>query len=138
MTDPADEDTARVPRPGRRDSGDDGSTVVARRESRRRQERAGADRTPEPDDDRVGASSQGRVARTPDSTPAVSAVRAPAPVVVPRTPREAREPQTPVDTVAAEASRRRRTRRITAIVVASASVVVVLAATALFVLVIAG
>ena len=63
---------------------EDGSTVVARRESRRRQQRAEPGREPREQADVEVPAPGVRVAYSPQSTPAPMPVRSPAPVVAPR------------------------------------------------------
>lgn len=133
----------------------DGSTVIARRESRRRRERADAARpAPGGDDAEVTQVARrrspaatvaddvpaptGRIARTPDAFPAPAPVRESAAVFVPRTAPGPRVPQAPVDTAAVDAQHRRRRRRAAATVVVVASVVVVVVAIALVFLSITG
>ena len=112
---------------------DDGSTVVARRESRRRQGRAAvAAVSPVP------PGHDGSSAVPPPlpvgSGPTISPVRSPAPVIAARATPAPRDPQVVIDTVAVDAARRRRSRRVTLTVVAAAAALVVLAAAALIVL----
>ena len=110
---------------------EDGSTVVARRESRRRQQRAEPGREPSEQADVEVPAPGVRVAYSPQSTPAPMPVRSPAPVVAPRSAPVARAPQDVVDTAAWEESRRRRSRRVAAVVVVTASALAVGASVAL-------
>ena len=136
--DPDDAATTIARRRAGVDVGDDGSTVVARRESRRRQDRVHPDQAPSA---RAGVQVPGRgirVAAAPDSMPAPMPVRVAAPVVVARSAPVARAPQDVVDTAAAEESRRRRSRRTAAAVVLTASALAVGASAALVVLLTVG
>jgi len=133
---------------------DEGSTIVARRESRRRASRAveAEGLVPYGDDVTVVVASAGgrrlpstlagdvpaplgRVARTPASGDAGYLPRAPEPVVVARAAPPARAPQPPVDAVAAEQAARGRARRRAAVVVTLSLVAALLAATAILILV---
>lgn len=136
----SDEETVRVRRTGAGDAQADtqpveGSTVIARRESRRRaaRESAGADRV-------AGGSRQappapapaGRQAATPAAASGIVYGARPAdPVVVTRSAPEPRVAQAPIDGAAAAASQRRRARRTALIVVIAASAVAVGAAASL-------
>jgi hypothetical protein len=141
---------------------DEGSTLVARRESRRRHERAGAAQVDRAGRDapaggetaealateRVGAAhltdaldvpaSVFRVARVPEPAPAGAAPTRAAPVVVPRAAAPIRDPQPVIDVAAEEAAARRRTRRAAAAVVVTAAVLALAAAGALLALTITG
>ena len=110
---------------------EDGSTVVARRESRRRQQRAEPGGEPREQADVEVPAPGVRVAYSPQSTPAPMPVRSPAPVVAPRAAPVTRAPQDMVDTAAWEESRRRRSRRVGAAAVVTASVLAVGASVAL-------
>jgi hypothetical protein len=117
----------------------DGSTFVARRESRRREARRDAAETGEADPTagarmpEVPASADvpGRVAAAGDE---VADRRYPArpadPLIVPRTPPAGRTPQQPIDS-AGTAAHRARSRRAAMIVVVAASVVAFAAAASL-------
>ncbi len=136
-TDPFDADT--IPARRRRTGGDpatepvDGSTVIARRESRRR---AGRDRRPGHPPSPVAAASAGRVASTPDPASRVVYEPRPAdPVVATRGTPAAHVPQAAVDGAAGSAADRRSARRTALIVVLAGSVVSVGAAVSLLVLV---
>lgn len=109
---------------------DDGSTVVARRESRRRQQRPHPGQGPGVEVPAPGV----RVAHAPDTTPPPTPVRSPAPVIVPRAAPVARDPQDVIDAAATEQSHRRRSRRIAAAVLVTASALAVGASVALVVL----
>ncbi|MET0736533.1 MAG: hypothetical protein ABWY55_12935 [Microbacterium sp.] len=132
---------------------DGGSTVVVRRESRRREAAAAAaadlDASVEATAPRGGRraapgsapeqeGSAGRVAHPPESAAPPYASRRPDPVIVPRSAPARHAPQAPVDTAAAEVARRSLARRQALLIVAAASIVTVLAATALVFLAIAG
>ena len=113
----------------------DGSTVVARRESRRRAARDGAGRSAPRSAPPVPAST-GRMAAAPDAASgALYAARPARPVVVRRAEPPQRTPQAPVDGVAATTGHRRRARRSALIVVTAASAVAVSAAASLLVVV---
>jgi hypothetical protein len=114
---------------------DEGSTVIARRESRRRQGRAAAAVTaPSTDQDAAAmpvAPASARSARPPHPNPAGSPLRGPEPVVVARaTPRRG-IPQPIVDAAAQDAARRGRSRTRMALVLGVGAVLVIAAATAL-------
>ncbi len=124
------------------DDSTDGSTIVARRESRRRAARehaADADpglpalRTPSPPPAVPPAPS--RAASAPDAASSeVYGARPPQPVVAARAPAQQRAPQAPVDGDASAAGRRRRTRITAVIVVLAASAVALAAAASLITL----
>jgi hypothetical protein len=138
MTDLPDEDTIRRRTTGRGEPDTepvDGSTVVARRESRRRVAREGAGVSAPRSAPPVPAST-GRVAAAPDAgSGAVYGARAADPVVARRAAPPQRAPQAPIDGVAATTGHRRRARRTALIVVIAASVVAVAAAASLLVVV---
>ena len=121
----------------------DGSTIVARRESRRRASRDTAEQgDPTPiTSNRVPSApgpplpEQGRVARTPDGTPQTSGVRRSQPVVSPRSEPVVGRPQAPVGVVTGKSRRHQEDRRATFIVVGTASAIVVTAASALIAIV---
>jgi len=133
------------------DDSTDGSTIVARRESRRRAARdahrwrsgdtlhaADADpgqpalRTPSPP---AVPPARSRVASAPDAASSeVYGARPPQPVVASRAPAQQRAPQAPVDGDATAAGRRRRTRTTAVIVVLAASAVALAAAASLITL----
>ena len=117
----------------------DGSTIIARRESRRRAAReheatgsapaASVHATPPAP---PVPASQGRVAAAPDAASrVVYGVRVAAPAVVARAAPAERIAQAPIDGAAAGAAQRRRTRSTALIVVVAASVVAVAAAASL-------
>lgn len=118
----------------------DGSTVIARRETRRRAAReqpapAGA---PVAASDRTAASAPiptaGRVASAPDAAAdAVYTARPPRPVIVERTAPPARVPRTLGDPAATGDAERRRARRTALIVLVSAAALFVAAAASLLV-----
>jgi len=122
---------------------DDGSTIIARRETRRRAARehaseqdgswpAGLPRTPPPLPDRPAAVVAGRVAAAPDAAAgAVYSARAATPVVASRSAPSPHPPQAPIDGDTAASARRHRTRRLTLIVVTAASAVALAAAASL-------
>lgn len=160
-TEPSDEGDTAPPGP-RRSSGpadaaagldpDEGSTIVARRESRRRASRAvdaGAI-GPGSDDATVVVAADGR-RRLPSTVagdvpaqlgrvariPAVDAVyppRAPQPVVTPRVAPPVRPPQQAVDTAAAEHAARRQGRRRAVTILAVSTVIVLVATIAIVIL----
>ena len=122
----------------------DGSTFIARRETRRRATRElGGDRGS------VGASdglpppstpieASGRVAAAPDAgASAVYGARTAEPVLASRTAPPDRIPQAPVDGNAAAKAQRRRARRTALIVLISASAVALTAAASLLVVALA-
>ena len=116
----------------------DGSTVIARRETRRRATRQHGDgRGPTGASDRLPPSStpieaSGRVAAPPDAAAgAVYGVRAAEPVIASRTAPSERVPQPPVDGDAAATADRRRARRTALIVLISASALALTAAASL-------
>ena len=132
------------------DESTDGSTIVARRESRRRAARGvdQPDSAPAPGIPRAAptastapagaaAVGDGRVASSPDGTREVFGVRRAQPLVVERISPPPRARQAPQDLDAADARARRADRRATIIVVSTASAVVVAAATALIAIVLA-
>jgi hypothetical protein len=137
MTDLPDEDTVRRRRRTFDDGTEpdtvpvDGSTVIARRESRRRSTRegAGARRVrPAP----PAPAESGRTAAAPGAACAsVYGARPADPVVVARTAPPAHPPQEPVDGAAAAAAERRRARRTALVVLLAASAVAVGATAAL-------
>lgn len=145
--DPTEEQTIPVSRtqPVRRRSAveqTDGSTVVARRETRRRAARD----QPEHDGAPVAASARlspaaplptaGRVAAAPDSASGVAyPARPPQPVIAARSAPPARVPQAPVDGGKTAEKHRRRGRRTALIVLFSASALVLAAAASLLVIV---
>ena len=169
-TEPSDPDDAAAPGPRRAGAGavdagsdgggdadpDEGSTIVARRESRRRAARADAGEPaevllpPAPEDATVVVAStgrhlpralagsvpaqDGRLAQPPVTVDPPYAPRAPQPVVVPRVASPARPAQEPVDTAALEQGARRRSRRRAAAVLGISAVVVLLATTAIVIL----
>jgi hypothetical protein len=140
MTDLPDEDTIRRRTTGRGEPDTepvDGSTVVARRESRRRVARDGAGvSAPRSAPPVPVPASTGRVAATPDAgSGAVYGARAADPVVARRAAPPQRAPQAPIDGVAATTGHRRRARRTALIVLIAASVVAVAAAASLLVVV---
>ena len=112
----------------------DGSTIIGRRESRRRAERFHsapplADPVPSP-----APASEGRVAVAPDGAPEVYGARSAEPVVVSRVAPPQRAAQVPVDGAATDAAHRHRARRSALIVVLAASAVVLAAAASLIAL----
>ena len=111
---PGDETTAVSRRGSAADVMDDGSTVVARRESRRRQQRAEPGRDPGVQADVEVPAPGVRVAHVPQSTPVPMPVRTPMPVIVPRAAPVARAPQDVIDTAGVQETRRRRSRRVAA------------------------
>jgi hypothetical protein len=118
----------------------DGSTFIARRETRRRATREHVDgQGPVGATDRLPPSSapieaSGRVAAAPDAAArAVYSARAPEPVIASRTAPPERVPQAPVDGDAAATAQRRRARRTALIVLISASAVALTAAGSLLV-----
>ncbi|MFH8252168.1 hypothetical protein ACH3VR_17515 [Microbacterium sp. B2969] len=121
---PVDESAPGEPEP------EDGSTVVARQESRRRAAR-GVEAKASPD--RIAATSaadlpaNGRIAQAPDTVRASYAPRPPQSASITRRPPATRDPQPLADTAAGEAVARRRARRRTAITVVLASLVLVAA-----------
>jgi len=138
MTDLPDEDTIRRARTSGAEPDTepvDGSTVVARRESRRRATRDSAGGSAPRPAPPVPAST-GRVAAAPDAASgAVYGARPAGPVVVRRATPPQRTPQVPIDGVAATNGHRRRERRTALIIIGAASVVAVAAAASLLVLV---
>ena len=140
MTEPTDlSDPDTIPARRRRTGADpatepvDGSTVIARRESRRR---AGRDRRPGPPPPApVAPASAGRAASAPDpASRVVYEPRRAEPVVTTRAAPAARAPQTPIQGPADGAGDRRSARRTAAIVLLAASAVSVGAAASLIVL----
>ena len=160
-TEPSDEGETAPPGP-RRTGGpadaaadldpDEGSTIVARRESRRRASRAVDAEAIRPDSDDatvvVAAEGRrrlpstlagdvpaqlGRVARTPAASAAYPP-RAPQPVVAPRAAPPVRAPQEAVDTAAAEQAARRHGRRRAVMVLAVSTVIVLVATIAIVIL----
>lgn len=136
--DPPDDETIPVRRTQRIVASDtDGSTFVARRETRRRATRgpvdgrgpvAASDRLPPP----TPVDAPGRVAAAPDAAAgAVYGARAPEPVIASRAAPPERLPQAPVDGDAAASAQRRRARRTALIVLISASAVALTAAASL-------
>ncbi|SFR94294.1 hypothetical protein SAMN04487846_0936 [Microbacterium sp. cf046] len=114
----------------------DGSTFIARRETRRRAERVHATTTPG-----VPASGAppldapaGRVASVPDTASDVYRPRTGEPAVVARTPPQSRAAQAPVDGDAASAAERRKARRTALLVVVAASVLALAAGASLIAL----
>ncbi|WP_243075606.1 hypothetical protein [Microbacterium sp. SS28] len=118
------------------DAPDDGSTMVARRESRRRAAR-GVGEHPAPF---AGTSasdvpaSLGRIARAPESAPPVYAPRAVPPVTAARSAPTPHPQQQHVDTASVEAASRRRARRRTVIALVAASVILAVVVAALIAL----
>lgn len=163
-TEPSDPGTAEPSGPRRRSAvpdtdadADEGSTIVARRESRRRASRAvdsAAASIAEADAATVVVASSGasrglattlagnvpaplgRVAQVPAQTGTGYAPRAAEPVMATRAVPTPRAPQAPVDSVAVEHAARRRARRRAAVVVALSVVVALVAAAAILILVI--
>lgn len=135
----ADEETVRVRRTASGDAQADtqpveGSTVIARRESRRRaaRESAGADRAAAASHPAPAPAPAGRRAAPPDAASGIVYGARPAdPVVVTRAAPEPRVAQAPIDGAAAAASQRRRARRTALIVVIAASAITVGAAASL-------
>lgn len=131
-----------------------GSTMVVRRESRRRAEAAAREAAPDLDVTVAGVgvrplpptvagdvpAALGRRALSPRPADAVYDARAAYPPVaeVRRAPLPTRTPQAPFDGVAAEALARRRARRRAATVVVLASIVLITAVAAVIVLAFAG
>jgi hypothetical protein len=115
-----------------RDEPDDGSTMVARRESRRRAAREESPVAPAPLAQNSAAGVPGpsaRIAQTPGDTPPIYQPRAPEPVVADRSAPPPRPPQVPVDVRAAMLHRRRRARQLALVgVIAACFVVTVLLA----------
>ena len=138
-----DEETIPVRRTQRIVASDtDGSTFVARRETRRRATRdhdegrgaAASDRMPPS----TPVAASGRVAAAPDAAAgAVYTARAAEPVIALRTAPPERDPQAPVDGDAAATAHRRRARRTALIVLISASAVALTAAASLLVVALA-
>ena len=136
-TQPADEPDI-APGPRRHGSGadaeepDDGSTMVAHRESRRRAAReespvAGAPVAENSADDLPAPI--GRIAQAPGEVALIYKPRAPEAVIVTRSTPPPRPPQPPIGARAATISRQRRARRLAAIaVIAGCFVVTVLLA----------
>jgi ribosomal protein L34 len=120
---------------GDHDETADGSTIIARRESRRRATRdtSGSHRTaPVPAPALPETSRQGRTAAAPDAASyAVYPARAAEPVVAARAEGPFRVPQAPADGAAVEAARRRKGRRAALIVVFGAAAVAFAAAASL-------
>ena len=121
----------------------EGSTVIARRESRRRGSRhaaeaavlpAGPARAASGPDVAAIAPPSGRIAGPPASSPSYGA-RAPEPVIAVRAAPAARVAQDPVDGRASAAAHHRRARRRALIVVVAASGAVVAAAATLLAIV---
>ncbi|HWM16323.1 MAG TPA: hypothetical protein VNP97_07030 [Microbacterium sp.] len=123
---------------------DDGSTIIARRETRRRAARehagdhhdgswpAGLSRTPPPLPDRPAEVARGRSAAPPDvASGAVYSARPAEPVVASRSAPPSHPPQAPLDGDATEAARWHRRRRLALIVVTAASAVALVAAVSL-------
>lgn len=133
---------------------DTGSTMVVRRESRRRAEAAARVGESDLDVTVVGVGVRplpatvagdvpgalGRRAHSPRPTDTISDARSTRPpvVAVERAPRPSHSPQTPVDGVAAEAVARRRERRRAVTVVVAASIVLIAAVAVVIVLAFAG
>lgn len=125
MTDPLDEQTIPVRRTQPAGQAqDDDSTIIARRESRRRAGReqptasTASDRLP------PQVATHGRAAFAPGAAPpAVYGARSPQPVIALRTAPAQRAAQSPVDGAAATAAHRRRARRTAAIVLICAAAV---------------
>jgi hypothetical protein len=146
--DPTEEQTIPVSRtrPARRtqpvvDDQTDGSTVIARRETRRRAARdhpehgrapvAASDRVPPA----VPIATSGRIAAAPDAAAgAVYPARPPQPVIAPRSAPPERIPQAPVDGAANASAQRRRARRTAVLVLISACALVLAAAASLLVI----
>lgn len=132
-----DEETIPVRRTQRIVASDtDGSTFVARRETRRRATRdhddgrgvAASDRMPPS----TPVAASGRVAAAPDAAAgAVYGARAPEPVIASRTAPPERVAQAPVDGDAAATHHLRRARRTALIVLIAASAVALTAAASL-------
>lgn len=101
------------------DEPEDGSTVVARRESRRRAAREELAAAPAPAVDSAGDSpaATGRIAQVPGETPPIYKPRAPEPVISTRSAPPSRPPQPPVDTRAEILYRRRRARQLALVAV---------------------
>jgi hypothetical protein len=116
----------------RPDEPDDGSTMVARRESRRRAAREESPVAPAPlAESRAGdlPAPTGRIAQAPGETPPIYKPRAPEPVIADRSAPPSRPPQVPVDVRAAMLYRRRRARQLALVgVIAACFVVAVLLA----------
>ena len=121
----------------------EGSTVIARRESRRRGSRRAAEASVPPTGPARAASGpdvaaidphSGRIAGPPPSSPSYGA-RAPEPVVAVRAAPPARVAQAPVDGRAAAVAHQRRARRTALIVVAAASGAVLAGAASLLVII---
>jgi hypothetical protein len=147
--DPTEEQTIPVSRtqpvsrtPSVVDEQTDGSTVIARRETRRRaaRDQPEHDRAPMAASARFSPSTPiptpGRVAAAPDAAAgAVYAARPPQSVIAARTAPPERVPQAPVDGAATGDRQRRRGRRTALIVLFSASALVLAAAASLLVVV---
>jgi hypothetical protein len=139
MTGLPDEDTVPARRSGSIEvATTEGSTVIAHRESRRRESRR-AENLPDAVDAPVAAVDPSlpappspRRAAPPAAAPTYGA-RAAEPFIAVRTEPDARVPQVPVDGSAAAAAHRRRARRTALIVLAAASALAVAAATALLI-----
>ena len=96
------------------DEPEDGSTVVARRESRRRAAREDLPAAPAAAANSAGdaPASTGRIAQTPAESPPIYKPRPPEPVISTRSAPPSRPPQPPVDTRAEILYRRRRARQL--------------------------
>jgi len=113
---------------------DDGSTMVARRESRRRAAREDSPVAPAPAAESSAADltmSTGRIAQSPRESSPIYKPRAPEPVIAERSTPPSRPPQTPVDTRAQILSRRRRARQLALVGVIGACFVVTILLAAL-------
>lgn len=121
---------------------DDGSTVVARRESRRRAAHAGD--APETAGDVAGEAAdaapppEGRIARSPDPARPLYRPRPAEPLISSRRPPAVRPAQEPLSSAELEAARRSRTRRRALLVAIAASVILVAAVAAIVLLVVTG
>lgn len=117
---------------------EDGSTMVVRRETRRRAARSAEasvdDRPAAPATADGAAAADARAARAPEPTSAVYAPRRGEPTIAARTPLGPRPRQEVVDSAAVDATTRARARRRILLAVAAASVVLAVAVVTLVLL----